>query len=180
MSQQHDKTTPAGAASARGATRDPDQARVARRFFMTDMPTRLLLLLVALGVPRTVLADLNIVPPESGLLYYFLALTPFGVWLAVALGRRSRRPFADFLMVGVLYGLSLLIIHQVLWGVGPSLGHNPPASAVEFADQFSAGWRDFALRGYTSGIAMIIGIGSGLVAGIVAVGSHVWRSKRSR
>jgi hypothetical protein len=145
---------------------------------MTDLPMGLMLLLVGLGVPRTVLADLDIVPPESGLLYYFLALMPFAAWLSVAFVRRSRRPFRDFLMVGVLYGLSLVVIHQVLWSAGPSLGHNPPASAVEFADRFSGGWRDIALRGYTSVIAMIIGIGSGLVVSAVAVGSKLWRSRR--
>lgn len=63
---------------------------------------------------------------------------PFAVWLAVTVVRGSRRPFRDFLMVGVLYGLSLVIIHQVLWTAGPSLRHNPPASAGEFADQFCA------------------------------------------
>jgi hypothetical protein len=173
MAQYHD---PARAHAT--TVPEPDDGADARRFPMTDLPTKLMALLIALGVPRTVLADLDIVPPESGLLYYFLALMPFAAWLAVAIVRRSRRPFRDHLMVGVLYGLSLVVIHQVLWGVGPSLGHNPPASAVEFADQFSGGWRDLALRGYTSGIAMIIGIGSGFVVGVVAVGSKLWRSTR--
>lgn len=135
------------------------------------------LLLVVLGLPRAVLADLGIVLPESGLLYYLLALTPFAAWLVVAGTRRSRRPFMDFLMVGVRYGLSLVAVHQALWDVGPSLGHDPPASAVAFADQFGPAWRDFALRCYTSGIAIAIGTGSGLVAGLVALGSRVWRSR---
>jgi hypothetical protein len=144
------------------------------------MPAALVLTLVALGVPRTILADLDIVPAESGLLYYALALTPYAAWLAVALFRPSRRPIAGFLIVGVLYGLSLVVIHQALWRAGPSLGHNPPASAIDFANQFSVGWHDFALRAYTSGIAMIIGISSGLVTGIVGLASKASRTKRSR
>jgi hypothetical protein len=174
MTDNHDRTARAQAQ----AVPEPVAGAGVGRFPMTDLPMKLVALLIAVGIPRTVLADLDIVAPESGLLYYFLALLPFVVWLAVAIVRRSRRPFRDHLMVGVLYGLSLVVIHQVLWTAGPSLGHNPPASAVEFAEQFSGGWQDIALRAYTSGIAMIIGIGSGLVIGAVAVGSKLWRSRR--
>ncbi|MFU8854823.1 hypothetical protein ACNAW0_28220 [Micromonospora sp. SL1-18] len=178
MNQQHKSATPNATDPTQQSSHHPDAGRLSSTFPLTDMPAWLALLLVALGVPRTVLADLDIVAPESGLLYYILALTPFAVWLGVALARRSRRPFMDFVIVGALYGLSLVVIHQVLWGVGPSLGHNPPANAVEFADHFAGGWRDLALRAYTSGIAMVIGIGSGLIAGLVALGANAWRSKR--
>jgi len=151
-----------------------------RRFPVTDMPTWLMLVLVALGLPRTVLTDLDIVTPESSLLYYVLALTPFAVWLVVAIVRASCRPFRDFLILGVLYGLSLVVVHQVLWRVGPSLGQHSPNAAVDFANQFSPAWRELALRGYTSGIAMVIGVGTGLVIALVAVGAHVWRRSRAR
>ena len=161
-------------------TAAPQRGFLYRRFPATDMPTWLMLALVALGLPRTVLEDLDVVAPESSLLYFVLALTPFAVWLAVAMVRRSGRPFMDFLVLGCLYGLSLVAVHQALWDVGKSLGHHPPASAVDFAAQFSSGWRELALRGYTSGIAMVIGVGTGLVAALVAVGSHVWRTGRRR
>ncbi|MFU8876235.1 hypothetical protein [Micromonospora sp. SL4-19] len=178
MNQQHEFSTPSATNPPQQPSHHPGAGRVSGTFPLTDMPTWLALLLVALGVPRTVLADLDIVAPESGSLYYILALTPFAVWLGVALARRSRRPFMDFVIVGVLYGLSLVVIHQLLWGVGPSLGHNPPASAVEFADHFAGAWRDLALRAYTSGIAMAIGIGCGLITSLVALGANAWRSKR--
>ncbi|MFE6647930.1 hypothetical protein ACFVJS_15280 [Nocardioides sp. NPDC057772] len=140
-----------------------------RRFPATDMSWGLVLILVAIGVPRTVLADLEVVPPNSGLAYYVLALAPFVVWLAVALARRSRRPFADFVVVGVLYGLTLVAIHQALWGVGRTWGYRPPAAAFEFADRFGPAWYDIAARGYTCGVAMMIGIGSGLVVAVIAL-----------
>lgn len=166
------------------AEREASQARsrgfLNRRFVLTDMPTWLMLVLVALGLPRTVLADLDIVAPESSLLYYVLALTPFAVWLAVAVARRSARPFMDFLVLGVLYGLSLVIVHQALWDVGPSLGHNPPDGAISFANQFNPAWHELAVRGYTVAIAMVIGVGTGLAAALVAVVAHVWRSSRTR
>jgi hypothetical protein len=124
-----------------------------RRFPATDMQVWLVLVLVALGLPRTILADLDIVPPESGLLYYCLALIPFAVWLAVAIRRRSRRPLPDFLMVGGLYGVSLAIVHQLMWTDGLALRH--------------------------IGIAMMIGLGTGLVAGLVALAANAWRSRLS-
>ncbi|NIK61671.1 hypothetical protein [Kribbella shirazensis] len=126
---------------------------VSRTFPATDMPAWLVLVLVALGIPRTVLADLDVVPPESGLLYYCLALIPFAVWLGVAIRRRSRRPLTDFLMVGGLYGVSLAIVHQLMWTDGLALRH--------------------------IGIAMMIGLGTGLVVGLVALVANLWRSKRS-
>ena len=122
------------------------------RFPATDMPVWLVLVLVALGVPRTVLADLDVVAPESGLLYYCLALVPFAVWLFVAIARRSRRPFTDFLMVGLLYGVSLAVVHQLMWTEGLALKH--------------------------VGIALMIGLGSGAVVGLVALAANAVRRAR--
>jgi hypothetical protein len=106
----------------------------------------LILALLALGLPRTILTDVDVIEPESGPLYY---------------------------------GLSLVVIHQVLWNVGPSLGHHPPASAVDFADQFGDDWRELALRTYTSAIAMVIGAGTSLVAAFIAVAAARWRRMRN-
>jgi hypothetical protein len=129
-----------------------------RRFWLTDMPGWLMLLLVAVGLPRTILADLDIVPPESGLLYYVLALTPFAAWLAVAVLRPGRKPVWEFLVLGVLYGLSLVVVHQLLWDLAPPVSYNRAISAL---------------------IAMAIGVGTGLVAALAAVTSKAVRSHRS-
>jgi hypothetical protein len=180
MNPARDTLSHASAPTERGGALPGRPSDPTRRFPATDVPTWLMLGLVALGLPRTFLADLDIVAPESGLLYYVLALTPFGAWLAVAVGRKSRRPMMDFLVLGFLYGLSLVLIHQLLWEVGPSLGHSPPKGAVDFADRFSGAWHEFALRAYTSGIAMTIGVGTGFVAAVVAVGARAWRSRRLR
>lgn len=154
--------------------------RAKRPFFLTDMPVWLMLTLVALGLPRTILADLGIVEPESSLFYYFLALTPFAAWLVVAIFRETRKPIADFVMLGTLYGLSLVVVHQILWDVGPSLGHQPPAGAVSFAESVSPQFYELALRGYTIMIAMIIGVGTGLIAALIALVAKVVRSARHR
>ncbi len=85
----------------------------------------------------------------------------------------------DFLVLGVLYGLSLPLVHQLLWEVGPGLGEHPPQAAVDFANQFSGVWHDLALRGYTSVIALVIRVGTGLVIALVAVGAHQWHVRRA-
>lgn len=156
-------------------TRPAEGLKPARRVPWTDMPAGLMAVLVAAGVPRTVLADLNVVPPESGPLYYLLALAPYGCWVAVAVLRRTRKPLADFVVLGMLYGLSLLIVHQLLWGAE---GHTVPQSARDIAAHFSPGLQELALRVYTSGIALIIGIGSGLIIGLLALTVHTWRARR--
>lgn len=151
-----------------------------RPFPWTDMPVWLMLVLVGLGLPRTVLADLGIVEPESGLLYYFLALTPFAAWLATAILRRTRRPVMDFLVLGLVYGLSLVVVHQLLWSVAPSSAHSALAGAIDFAERFDGGLYEVALRGYTVVIAMVIGVGTGAVAALVALGAHASRRARNR
>src|SRR3954449_1973203 len=40
--------------------------------------------------------------------------------------------------------------------VGPSLGHHPPARAVDLANRFSPAWHELALRAYTSGISALL------------------------
>ncbi|WP_143591158.1 hypothetical protein [Thermoactinospora rubra] len=142
------------------------------------MPAWLLLTLVAIGLPRTILADLDIVPPESGLLYYFLALAPFAAWLAVAVLRETRKPIMDFLVLGSLYGLSLAVVHHALWNADAGYGNRPPAGAVGFAGNFSPALQDLALHGYTIMIAMAIGLGSGLAVAVAAWVAGKVRAKR--
>lgn len=158
----------------------PTPPKALRPIWLTDMPAWLMMTLVAVGLPRTILADLDVVQPESGLLYYFLALAPFAVWLAVAVLRATRKPVMDFVVLGVLYALSLAVVHQVLWNANAGYGHQPPASAVKFAENFSPGSQDLALHGYTIMISLMIGIGSGLVVAIVAFVAGKVRARGAR
>ncbi|GAB2479878.1 hypothetical protein GCM10027063_22270 [Promicromonospora xylanilytica] len=109
-----------------------------------------------------------------------LALAPFAAWLAVAVLRPTRRPVMDFLALGLLYGVSLVLVHQVLWDVGPSLGHNPPDAAVTFARSVDPALYDLALRAYTSMVAIGIGLGAGLVIAAAAAVASAVRSRRER
>jgi hypothetical protein len=101
----------------------------------------------------------DIVAPESGLLYYVLALVPFAAWLAVAIGRPTRKPVMDFLVLGVFYGLSLVVVHQVLWDVAPPVAYG---------------------RATSISIAMTIGIGTGAGAAVAAVIAWAMRRVRAR
>jgi hypothetical protein len=151
-----------------------------RSLLGTEMPGWLLLTLVALGLPRTVLADLGVVAPESSAIYYVLALTPFVVWAGVAVFRRTGSPIKDHLVAGTLYGLSLVIVHEALWAAGSSFGHQPPESAVSVAERFSPAVRELVLHGYSFVIAMMIGLGVGLTAGVVAAVANRVRTVRAR
>lgn len=133
--------------------------------------------LVALGLPRTILADLGIVEPQSSWVYYVLALTPFAVWFAVAAVRRTATPIRDHLVAGALYGVSLIIVHEALWSVGTSLGHEPPSGAVALSQQFASPLRELIVHGYTAGIALMIGIGVGVVAAIIAAVAKLIRQR---
>jgi len=146
---------------------------------LTDMPWALLLILVAVGLPRTVLADLDIVVPESSLLYYVLALAPFAAWLVVAVVRPTRKPVMDFLILGLLYELSLILVHQLLWNA-PGAEHSIPEGAITFAEQFDSGIRELVLRLYTAAISLGIGIGTALVAAAIAAIATWIRRTRSR
>lgn len=162
------------------AARSGATSRVRRNFPGTGIPGWLLLGLVALGLPRTVLADLGIVAPESSWIYYVLALTPFAVWLAVAIFRRTGSPMRDHLLAGGLYGFSLVIVHEALWAVDSSLGQHLPQSATSLAGQFGSPLRELIPHGYGFVIAMTIGLGVGLIAGIVAAAAKRVRAIRVR
>ncbi|HLT60216.1 MAG TPA: hypothetical protein VK020_03445 [Microlunatus sp.] len=136
--------------------------------------------LIALGLPRTVLADLGIVLPESSWVYYLLALTPFAVWLVLAVGRRTATPVRDYLVAGALYGLSLVIVHELFWNVGTSLGHTLPPSVLEPAGGYASPLRELIPHGYAFGIAMLIGLGVGLVVALVAALSALVRRAARR
>ncbi|MBM7791268.1 hypothetical protein [Tenggerimyces flavus] len=143
-----------------------------RTFLGTSWPAWLLVTLIALGLPRTVLSDLGVIEPEGSLVYYVLALAPFAFWFAVAIFRRTPTPIRDHLVAGGLYGLSLIAVHELLWAFGSSLGHHPPQAGLDLAERFESPLRELVLHGYTSGIALAIGLGVGVVAAAVATGAN--------
>jgi hypothetical protein len=149
-----------------------------RTFILTSMPVWLVMVLTFIMVPRTLLSDLGIIIAETPV-YYVFALTPYAVWLSIALLRKSEKPFQEFLVLGVLYSLTLILIHQTLWNNGTELGHQLPQAALDFGARFGPSLRDLAVRGYTIMISLLIGVGSGAVVGLIAAAARYIRSRFS-
>jgi hypothetical protein len=147
------------------------------RFFLTDMPVWLVATLVLLMLPRTLLNELGVVT-EGTLPYYFLALTPFAIWLAVAVLRPTRKPMADFLMLGLLFGLLLAVVHQSMWNTGNAVTQQAPQIAIDIASNVDPGARELVTRLVSIGISLVIGLGSGMVIGAIAKVAALTRSRK--
>ncbi|HEU5121447.1 MAG TPA: hypothetical protein VFT59_01260 [Candidatus Saccharimonadales bacterium] len=150
-----------------------------QRFIFTDMPVWLIVALVALMLPRTLLNELGVVA-EATLAYYVLALTPFVIWLGVALLRKTKKPMMDFLILGLLFGILLAVIHQLFWAVGSAVSQHAPQFAIDFASQFDPAWRELITRSISVCISLIIGLGSGIIFGAIATISTLIRSRGAR
>lgn len=89
-------------------------AKKVRNFLKTDLPLWAILVLAALAVPRVVIHDLHLADLNSAP-YKVLATVPFLIWFGVAVFRKSSKPLADFLVMGIVFGTLLAITHQLLW-----------------------------------------------------------------
>lgn len=96
--------------------------------FRLGLPFLAVVGLALLAVPRVVLHDLRIVT-EAQPLNLLLVFVPLVVWIAVVLATRVPNPFLTLTVVGVCYGVLLVVVHQLLWtsafaGALPQLGGN--------------------------------------------------------
>jgi hypothetical protein len=143
----------------------------------TRMPWTLALGLVALGLPRTILSDLGVLAPESSAIYYLVALLPFAAWLAVAVLRSTASPIRDQLAVGLLYAVSLIIVHELLWNADASVGHHPPQAALRLGAAVDPPLDRLVVHGYAGMIALMIGLGVALVAGLAGTVARLVRDR---
>jgi len=141
----------------------------------TDMPLWLIGLLALLLMPRVVLHDLHVVPFDSTV-YVFWAVAPLVVWLVVALLRKTKRPFYDFVVLGLCYGLFLALTHQILWNA--SWGDNPPHIGGNLAGQFDPLTESLILRTAAFISSVVTGLVTGIVFGVIA-GLATWVRKRA-
>ena len=98
------------------------------------LPILALLGLAALGIPRVILHDLHLIE-EGSPVTWILSLLPVAVWITVAVLKRVPHPFLTVLMIGVFYGVMLVITHQLLWesafdGRTIAVGDGPIAALV--------------------------------------------------
>ena len=133
--------------------------------FRPDLPLLYIVLLAALTLPRVVAHDLSLIEID-GPLYTALAVAPLLIWLLVAIFRKTQRPFFDFLVVGLAYGLFLGLTHQILWDA--SWGGNPPHIGGNLTGKFNPIVESLILRAFALGSSiatgLVFGVGFGLVA----------------
>ncbi|MFS0728215.1 hypothetical protein [Paenibacillus sp. 1P07SE] len=124
-----------------------------------------MILLAIIGVPRVIAHDLGWVEPGS-FVNLLLVFVPPLIWIVVVLRSRTPRPFTALLTIGLLYGVMLGLMHQLLWSQAfdtpPTLGGNlsnlPPAAhavitrGFAFLSSLSTG----AVVGAITGIAGIV------------------------
>lgn len=128
-------------------------------------PLWLVLGLVALTVPRAIVHDLKLLPFTS-LPYIILAVTPWLIWLAVALLHKTKKPLMQFLIIGLTYGVVLGITHQLLWDM--SWGNNPPQLHGNLEGQLDATLEAFVLRCAAFASSLATGVITGFIFGVIA------------
>ncbi|WP_116247315.1 hypothetical protein [Nocardiopsis sp. FIRDI 009] len=137
-----------------------DQKRAA-----LGLPFPLIVLLALLSVPRVVLHDLSVVEEGTFVNGLFVFVPPL-VWTAVVLVRRAPHPFATLLVVGVLSGVFLALVHQLLWDV--SWGADRPALGGNLADLTPA-VQAVLIRGAAVVSGLVTGTVVGALCGLVAL-----------
>uniref|UniRef100_UPI00037F88A9 hypothetical protein n=1 Tax=Saccharomonospora saliphila TaxID=369829 RepID=UPI00037F88A9 len=119
--------------------------------------------LAALGVPRVVAHDLDLVGPVGNAVLVFV---PVSLWLVVVVGCRVVRPFRTLLSVGAAYGVLLAVTHQVLWIAAH--GGRPPRLGGNLAGVLSPMWEQVVLRVLASASGLLTGVAVGAAVGVVA------------
>ena len=132
-------------------------------------------LLAALTLPRVVAHDLRLIEIDSPA-YTVLAVAPLLIWLLVAILRKTQRPFFDFLVLGLVYGLFLGLTHQILWDA--SWAGNPPHMGGNLAGKFNPLVESLILRAFALGSSIVTGLVFGAAFGIVAFVAMKVRDRR--
>ncbi|UMG91856.1 hypothetical protein [Nocardioides sp. TF02-7] len=135
----------------------PPQPAAGRRL---GLPLWAVVGLALLSVPRIFAHDLGL---GGGPIPALLTVGPVVVWVVVVLAARVPSPWVTLLAVGVLYGVALGVVHNVLWDEvfaddPPGLGALDPERA------------ELPLRVAAFVSSVFTGTAVGLVAGLVATG----------
>jgi hypothetical protein len=124
------------------------------------LPVLALVGLASVALIRVVLHDLHVIE-EGSAITWLLAIGPVVLWIVVAVAKRVPRPFLTVFVIGAIYGVMLVITHQLLWDV--AYQGNPPSLGD------GAGARMFPrLAAIPSGL--FVGAAIGAIGGLVAWG----------
>jgi hypothetical protein len=127
---------------------------------MLGLPLILLAGLALLAVPRAVLHDLEIIH-EGTAVNALLVAVPLLVWIVVVVRARVPRPFFTLLAVGAMYGVCLVVVHQMLWDVDADLGGN-------LAGRLSPAAEEAVVRLFAAVSSLFTGLLTGAVTGLAA------------
>ena len=146
------------------SSRQPDQSRRPGRHTGLGLPFLAVVGLALIAAPRVVLHDLGVIQEGTFVNSLFVFVPPL-VWIAVVLWRRVPNPFLTLLVVGAVYGVLLMLGHQILWttawdGAPPSLGGN--------LGGLSPTAQEVIVRGFAAVSSLITGTLVGAVCGLVA------------
>lgn len=131
------------------------------------LPFVAVLALALIAAPRVVLHDLGIIHEGTFVNSLFVFVPPL-VWIAVVLWRRVPNPFLTLLVVGSLYGVFLMLGHQILWNT--AWEGNPPALGGNLSE-LSPVVQTAVMRGFAAMGSLVTGALVGAVSGLVAWGA---------
>lgn len=126
-----------------------------------------LVLLALIAAPRVVLHDLGLIQEGTFVNALFVFVPPLA-WIAVVLWRRVPNPFRTLLVVGVLYGVALMLGHQILWTVAH--GGDAPTLGGDLAD-LSPVVQQVVIRVFAALSGLVTGTVVGTVCGLIAWGA---------
>ncbi len=125
----------------------------------TSLSLPFIIFLALLGVPRIIGHDLGLLQ-EGNLLNALFVFVPFIVWMLVLLIKKVNNPIKTGILIGLVYGIFLTIIHQLLGGLeGITLGGN--------LSHLSGTVQQIIIRSFSTISSMVVGTGIGLVIGCI-------------
>jgi hypothetical protein len=121
--------------------------------------------LAALGAPRVILHDLEVVD-ESDAVNLVLVAAPLLAWVVAAVVTRVPNPLRALTWVGAAYGAALAVTHQLLWD--RAFEDDPPRLGGNVEGELSAGAEELLLRCFAVASSLATGLVLGALCGLVA------------
>lgn len=131
------------------------------------LPTWLIVALGLLGAPRVVLHDLDILPEGWSAASLVLTVLPVVFWVVMLVARRVASPLRDGIAIGLVYGIVLGGIHQLLWH--RAFEDDPPRLGGNLEGKLGEGAEEAVLRVAATFSSLGVGVALGAVAGSVSV-----------
>lgn len=122
--------------------------------------------LAALALAWVLLDQFGILE-DGSTLSAIVAFLPFALWVAIVVWRQVPRPFSTLVRIGIIHGVMLAVVYQVMWdgtgsGYPPFIG-NTVSEMPEIA-------REVVVRAFAVVTSVLTGALLGVITGIAAWG----------